>query len=65
MDLSGLPLAGISVTLFLWLIGFAVLYAPGEADEERSEWFKRRWLGYWLIASGAVSLVLTIIVAFE
>jgi heme/copper-type cytochrome/quinol oxidase subunit 1 len=52
------------VTLVLLGLGFVVFYQPGEAGEERTEWFRRKRLGIWLIASGAVSLVLTLIVAF-
>jgi heme/copper-type cytochrome/quinol oxidase subunit 1 len=52
------------VTLVLLGLGFVVFYHPGEAGEERTEWFRRKRLGIWLIASGAVSLVLTLIVAF-
>lgn len=64
VELSAQTLSGTSVTLVLLGLGFVVFYHPGEAGEERTEWFRRKRLGIWLIASGAVSLVLTLIVAF-
>jgi hypothetical protein len=60
VELSAQTLSGISVTLVLLGLGFVVFYQP----EERTEWFRRKALGFWLIAGGAVSLVLTLIVTF-
>jgi len=62
VELSAQSLSGVSVTLVLLGLGFVVFYQPGEAGEERAEGFKRKALGFWLIAGGVVSLVLTLIV---
>jgi len=65
MVLSELPLAGSAVTLVLFGSGFVASHDPGEADEEGDDWLRRKWLGILLTASGAFSLVVTVLAALE
>jgi len=65
VELSELPLAGIAVTLVLFGSGFVAFHDTGEADEERDDWLRRKWLGILLTASGAFSLVVTVLAALE
>jgi hypothetical protein len=65
VQLTDLPLAGIAVTLVLFGAGFVAFNHGGEADEERSDWLQRKWLGILLMAGGGFSLVITVAAAFE
>lgn len=65
MDLSDIPMAGVAIAALFLVTGVVALLLDADPEDEESDVLRRKALGLFLVGSGIVAAVISILAAIQ